>query len=518
MSVECCWKRCRLGRSLSRALRGCARVTRRSRQAPGTGILRLRVAMGDKFDGRIMVWSRTAFPILMLWVLVSGFGCVPGRDGAVIVGPGTDRGREPLFSVDAVDRRIRALEHAVGENGSTARDRAVARELRVAYESMKRLARTDTPKDDRRELAALLFDTTGALQERFFAPAPGGPEAPPGAPLPGLSEDRAAILGFYRAGDYRRVITKCIELTSRYGDGVLSADIALVFALSLGSEGMVEEAVSIGEGLLRKAGSVPDIVALRSSLGRWHLALGHRREALSHYEKLTDDLDTRFREMTSLASLLGKEPAPPVPGPSAAWGARGGAPDTETAPPPRSTERVLAHARYLVQEHRFGEARNLLAVKRDELVRAGADILPVDEALRSLDAAEEQYLEERILSLSGQKEHFTRIKRLLEEEKLEEVISNLEDMEHEQGVTRESRDLKDLAVERLIIRESNRAAELFLAARKTGDIEDKRRHLNACLEILTGLVEVYPLSPLNEKLKAYMHTVRDELETLEPRG
>ena len=104
--------------------------------------------------------------------------------------------------------------------------------------------------------------------------------------------------------------------------------------------------------------------------------------------------------------------------------------------------------------------------------------------------------------------------RLLEEERFEEVISRLEALESEQEDNRELIELKQFAIEKLINRERNRAAKIFLSAKETQDPEKKKEYLHESYEILESLVDKYPLSPLNSRLKSHMKIVSDELDKL----
>jgi outer membrane protein assembly factor BamD (BamD/ComL family) len=111
-------------------------------------------------------------------------------------------------------------------------------------------------------------------------------------------------------------------------------------------------------------------------------------------------------------------------------------------------------------------------------------------------------------------EALKKARELIESEKFEEAISELESLEVNQDNSREVRELKEQAIEGLINRERNRAAKIFLAAKNTSDPRKKEEYLKSCYDILNNLLEKYPSSPLREKLKSHIKKVSEELDRL----
>ena len=77
-----------------------------------------------------------------------------------------------------------------------------------------------------------------------------------------------------------------------------------------------------------------------------------------------------------------------------------------------------------------------------------------------------------------------------------------------------STNLKNRAVESLINLERNRAAGLFLEAKKTNDPKKKRELLETSYKILKTLLVDYPQSPLAPKLTSHINIVQGEIEKL----
>jgi outer membrane protein assembly factor BamD (BamD/ComL family) len=68
-----------------------------------------------------------------------------------------------------------------------------------------------------------------------------------------------------------------------------------------------------------------------------------------------------------------------------------------------------------------------------------------------------------------------------------------------------------MAMEKIINRERNKAAKLFLDARNTKDPAKKEEMLNSSYNILKAVADKYPSSPLIPKVRDNMNQVTREL-------
>lgn len=178
----------------------------------------------------------------------------------------------------------------------------------------------------------------------------------------------------------------------------------------------------------------------------------------------------------------------------------------------KAIEDTIKQAQELAQEKKFDEARELLLSGKSEGL-PGRDAEAIGQALSSVDYAEEEYIQERISIISRTKEGMERARKLMEEEKFEETISSLDALvtgTDNQEVVR----LKDEAIERLINRERNRAAKMFLEAKKCDDPVKREEYLNSSYNILKSIDEKYPSSPLNSRVKSHMLAVKEELNKI----
>jgi outer membrane protein assembly factor BamD (BamD/ComL family) len=100
---------------------------------------------------------------------------------------------------------------------------------------------------------------------------------------------------------------------------------------------------------------------------------------------------------------------------------------------------------------------------------------------------------------------------LIRSEKYEEAIVKLDEWPPSDP---EVKELKNMAVEKIINRERNKAAQLFLAASKTKDPAKKEELLNSSYNTLKAVADKYPSSPLTPKVQQHMNQVTKELAKL----
>jgi hypothetical protein len=256
---------------------------------------------------------------------------------------------------------------------------------------------------------------------------------------------------------------------------------------------MLEEAIDIAQGIAREIEISPDLVLLRARIAEWQLKMGKKESALLVYERLTDTLDEQKAIIQSLSEKISETPTyPELEG---------------------TAGKFFQEVEDLVREHRFNEARDFLTLRRNE-AQSGAEIKAIDQAMNTVQLTEERYLEEMLSRATRRKETLELAHKLVEEEKFEVAVSKLDTLEAEQGTSRDIKELKEQAVEGLINRERNRAAKFYLRAKKSADPVEKEKYLRVSYDILKGLIEKYPSSPLNDKLNSHIERVEDELGNL----
>ena len=439
----------------------------------------------------------TAFLVIFF---ISCAGCLPVLQKPEVVKPKSETRQPPLPPLERIDGKIEVLEATLQTEGVSEKDKEIASILLESYRTLKDAYSGQPTEAEYRHVINILFKKLSTLDENYFAKEPGVPDYAGSMNL--FSTKRKKIMDTYFSGDFKGVINQCLELKSIFGLEGLIPEIGLVFALSLGKQGMPKDAIEIGEGVTREMEAIPDIIHLRAKIAEWHLNLGQKEKALNMYDKLTDNLDERQDIINRLTrKIAGKtEPEPPS---DIAGGVRDLSP----------MDKLLLKVDALMQKHLYDEAR-LLLIKQRIRLEEGPDVEIIDEALRGIEIAEEQFEKEKRSEDTYINEAIETARNLIEEESFEEAISKIDELHDLRGPSSESMALKNHAIEKLINRERNRAAKLFLAAKKTQDRAKKEEYLLSSYKILQATIDKYPSSPLNNKLISHIKTLTEEMERL----
>ncbi len=398
--------------------------------------------------------------------------------------------------------RIDFLSQLIDTGSLDPRDREIAERIRAFY---RQLLNGRQPGDKGYRSDESLPAAIVSLESAYFtAGGRSSSAASDESTFTRFSAERQALLNAYRRGDYPEVTRRCVELRARFGSGALTPEIGLLLALSLAGQGQLDSAQEISGGIARELEGLPDRFELKTRMAEWALGRADLGEADRLQYELKQDLarETLVLDELGRRIALAREESRPVSEMTS-----GKIPDPLSRPIP---ENDLVTIKRLADEGRFPQARELLE-DRSASARTSAEIEAIEQALRYLESAEEKFLQSRIAGLETKQESLASARKLLEQEKYEQAIAQIDALESEQRTNPESVALRDLAVERLINLERNRAARLFLLARGTQDPARQEAYLRMCLEILAKLDETYPLSSLNEKIKSHIATVREEL-------
>ena len=173
---------------------------------------------------------------------------------------------------------------------------------------------------------------------------------------------------------------------------------------------------------------------------------------------------------------------------------------------------LLARVKRMIHAHQFEDARAILVRKKQGNISAPQK-QAIDQALKTLDQAEDTFLEQRIASL-GKEDTLKRIQKLLDKEKYQEAISKLQDLETAGPPSQKIISMKQEAEQGLINQERNRAAEFFLKAKAATDPVVKGQYLHTSRDILMNLLTEFPSSPLYDKIKNNLEKVNEQLDKL----
>ena len=450
--------------------------------------------------------------VILLSAVLFFVGCVPQTKNVVVVSPPHALAPAPL-PTDKIDARIAELSRFLEDPKGSESEKATAETLLDAYKSIKEASQKGSGPYDYKKVIIALYDALSSMDQQVFSGQASERQLDVQV-LNQFNHAKKRVLNLYLDGDYQGVIDQCLELEASYGSEALTPEIGLLFSFSLAEKGMLEEAVKIGSRLVPELEGKPSLMLLREKLMEWQISLGNREEASRIYGKLTDDIqdnealvaraESKLEEKASRTAFSDNEPN----GPSNLEKDM-----NETG----SVKSVLDEVDLLVKQHQFQDAKMLL-IKRRLTLEEGPDIETIDQALESVDLAEEKYRKEEMVKGAVKDETLNSAMDLIEEEKFEEAITKLEALEHSQTKTPETDKLKDIAVERLINRERNKAAKLFLMAKNTEDPALKEELLVSSYDTLKVLIETYPTSPLSGKISDHMAKIKKELDKLNEEG
>ncbi|MBL7225706.1 MAG: hypothetical protein ISS59_06190 [Desulfobacteraceae bacterium] len=451
--------------------------------------------------------------LLLIFVLVYASGCAvpPKREVPLAPKPDVRTQTAPLLSTHTIDEKISFLDGMLAKEDLSKEDRRIATDLLATYKLTKKLAPDRLTRKEYQRLIRSLFRSLTLMDERYFKEKKTTLDYSRAVTL--FVSKRDEIINLYLKGDFKAVIERSLELKEIFGPDALTTEIGLLFALSLAKDGKLEQAIEIGEGIASELDQLPDIIQLRSRIAQWQLKLGRKEKAVHTYEKLTDNQDERMALIQNLnwqisramkydkTDINGSPPPKPAPEVSVRQG-------------DYSIGQLLKEVSSLVRKHAYSEARILLLRERIK-IEEGPESEIIDRELARIEQREEEFEEQKRIRDAYLKQTHEAAKRLIEEEKFEEAVNKLDEIKDAQDFTAESAALKGRAVESHINQGRNRAAEIFLAAKKTKDPSKKKALLKSSYEILKALIDKYPSSPLNQKLKSHIAIVEKEIDRLQ---
>jgi hypothetical protein len=500
------------------------------------------------------------------------FGCAPELSRQVT--PASQPGGQaiPPLQLEGLDRKIASLEKVLQREDLSKEDRTAAQNLLVAYGAIREDLKYPLMTTDYQKIIGLLYSNLAQMDENYFKRLipPGAAEA---QSFQLFSEKEKKIISSYSSGDYQAVVDGCVGLEKDFGANALPPDIALLYALSLGETGKYAEALSLSQTLGPEIEKTPGFIQLQAKSVEWQLALGEKQAALDTYHKLIDRLKAqetlvKLAEQKlpsdftkgavaqapsegagtpSATAAAGVTSAPAAtaaagttsgpaattaagatsaPATTAAAGATGitaataaaGAPAVAgeaTPKEPETTAEVLKRADELAHNGEYDKAKVLLLQQRLR-VPEGPETEAIDKELENLEVVQTPTpaAEAMEQQMAASQETIKTAWALIQEEKFEDALAKLEELQQKQPLSQEAQNLQALAIEKIITRERNKAARLFLLARNTADPAKKQELLQSSYDILKAVAEKFPASPLNKKINDNMRSIEVELSKI----
>ncbi len=412
------------------------------------------------------------------------------------------------FSNDMLDKKMEALNNFLKENNLSDKQIKTATSILQAYEKIKRLNKGNASREDYIKSIQIFLGNIEVIEQQYLFSEKVVEKGIEKEIINDYLSSKKEIYEEYLADNLHNVISKCRELESRYGKGSLTPDIGIILVDSLSRNSMTNEALSTAKIIYNDMESRPDMIDLLSDIIEMQIKNGNIREATFFFEKLADLTDEKNNTYKEMQKILTKATQ------------RNAILDTSvekkiTNINPEKTdlaEQKINNVKKLLSQNNFEGAR-LILLRWRLSAEEGPELDMIEEALKSVDTAEERYnnLNRKDLAILED------AKRKIEDEKYEEAISILKPLASD-GSNFEAEKLKNLAIDKYINNERLKAAKLFIAANEEKNTKKKMELLLSSKSILDNLINSYPETPILEKLKRYIIKINEELRKLTIQG
>ena len=452
--------------------------------------------------------KQTRIFLFIILIITAGCASIPPKQPSPVQKPTEKEGSTTLnIDVSLVEGRIQVLENLLRTDALSDSDRETVLALLDAYGLLKKSFPGSVTGKECNILTQSLFQSMSLMENSYFEKI--GKVSEDKNSFADFMKRKNEILDLYLDKNYAGVIQRTLALQTSFPNG-LTPEIGMIFAISLANDGMLEEAIEIGSEVAKRIEKTSDAVQFRGDIAQWQLALGQRMQAVNTLEMISRTQDDRSAMINDLRGRIQRMPKEPdQPFYSMFQPPEGTAPQEVQPRMELLREKVDALAR----NHEFTEARQLLLKEKAER-EEGPETELIDRAVHNIEEAETEYAESVKIKETYLKQTYESAKKSYEKEDFKGAITTLETLGKAQGLNAEAADLKGRAIESLINRERNRAAELFLEAKKTQDLKKKRALLKTSYKILKTLLEDYPQSPLKHKLMSHMNIVLKEMGKL----
>jgi hypothetical protein len=438
------------------------------------------------------------------------FACAPQVRKETRVPPPPEAQPLPPLHLEGIDKKIASLRDFLETKDLNEEETAIARSLLVTYESIREILSYPLFPDDYHRIVDLLYGNLRYLDEVHLKTMrrlrPQTAQA--------YVERRKSILSDYLLGKHLSVIEACADLEKEVAPAGLTSEVALLCALSLGENARYEDALRVSEAISPELEKEPGFTWLKLKSIEWKVALGKQDEALREYERLAARLRDEEALLKSAERSVLSEPSKVTAEER---------PESEAAtlkteaPATITTEEVLKKADDLVKSGEPEKAQFLLYQHRLRL-EEGPEAEVVDHVLERLGDTATTSISPAEPEGPTVGEVVKMASALIDGEKYEEALVRLNELKQKESLSPDGQRLETRAVEKIINRERNKAAEIFLRARNTVDPEKKEELLKSSYNILKAVADKYPDSSLNKKINDNMRAIENELKKIKRTG
>ena len=323
--------------------------------------------------------------LLVLMVVPVMQGCV--KEIRETMGmPEREKGRFDIVAPAEIDRQILRLNDAVAAGTLSEEEEKVADLLLSDYMALKSLCRTGVTDRTAADMLRRLVAVLGRMTDMYFSAGGDAGTALSKSAVNQYILMTRTITNDFLAADYEGVISTCRYFEEIFGPGALPVDIRAMKAVSLGKTGMEQEALAVAGDAVKEMEEAPDLARLRAAMARWWLNAGDRDEARRVYEKMVGDYEATAAAREEIKSALAAAEKN-ARKPSSSITATGVEKSGDETPEPGSLAAVLSEVDGMIAAHRFEDAKLLLIREKIRHGSSDTETT-IDAAMERVEAAE----------------------------------------------------------------------------------------------------------------------------------
>ena len=347
------------------------------------------------------------------------------------------------------------------------------------------------------------------------------------------------IEGLCGGGDYPQMVESYENIIEIYGEDLIPAKIRLCYSNALFKTDQVNEAIEVARGLMDEGTFDP--IEIRANLIDWYLNIEDREEALKSFEELSDELNRKkniFLASRSKMALpvhegppesvnilfnnndIAEEDIRPIE--DEAKHAAGGGGDLKKDGRDKKDDLERIEERKVSPDEGLNRAKNdLMNQRRFEealgiLTRLKEDIENPEKIREAEDALEALRLEQTKARDEEEEERFMTAKKLMESERYEEAIEELNRLREGGRYCLESQEMIQMSIDEFATKKRREAANLFLMAKNTTDSMERKELLLRSFELLKEILRKYPKSSYSGKIAKNIEAVKEEILKIDP--
>jgi len=171
-----------------------------------------------------------------------------------------------------IEQRIKTLANFMNKTSLSEQEKDDIKEIIRTYNLIKAMSfKGYMNQNEVKSLINMLFYALSTVEDKYISIIQKKPDVP--KIIKELEQKKLKVIQSYKEGKYTDVVNRCLELKLKYGPSIMTPDLGIIFAISLGEIGMLKEAIDVGEKVYQKISYLPDYVTLKERMEEWQKKL-----------------------------------------------------------------------------------------------------------------------------------------------------------------------------------------------------------------------------------------------------